>query len=476
MKYAIWIVAAATTWVGVACSSKAGQETPDAATAKPPTGFTFKTIAEKSIANFGWTGAQHGVTAVSGTPFNVKAMDCADPEGICAFEGPVPSMDQDDKVNRHRCLNHMRTTCDVDQDCKNLPGMAPDAVHEKCVYIYDAPTATPLPGAGGIGACAWTYIPETGAGGAKAIRGTIDLRSGELTLASLVVNLELNSGGSGGLRGACMECVGDDHPNDGVLQGTCRVSSRSGNMEKGPDEGKACDAHRTGAFKDYNLASYSMDCSPTVTATDAPPTVLGGSFTSREYVVETTASSPTCTAPGSTADKCFCGLCDDGVHSCRSDAECGAGKCGFIPDNCNPNPAPFSSSGTANTDYDIKYLVGECKGLGLPGSSSYVASRDNLCAGVCTWSEVSGTGTCVSAMDNKTTILCYPHGGKLVSPGLAIRTGKSYSVNTASASCAMPALNQPGQTAAVVRFNSQVGLPGLIFQRRGFQIFPEYSP
>ena len=225
-----------------------------------PIGFTFESTAG-SFASFGWTGAVHDVVEPPGTPFGVTVTGCSD--GLCRFEGPA---DPGGKVKRRRCLFHMRTTCDTDADCPIDSGSP-----TPCVYIYDAPIATPLVGSTNkIGACAWSYIPITDASGTPSITGTLQLGSGALNLEKLAVLLPLNANGDGTFRGACAECVGDTMPNDGNPDGHCVLATHLGDPstaappDMSPDLGMPCDINRGGDFEGFG-GNYSMDCSPVVT-------------------------------------------------------------------------------------------------------------------------------------------------------------------------------------------------------------------
>jgi hypothetical protein len=480
MRHPLWIVAIATIAAAHGCGSGTSHDVAaDAPSKGPPTGFTFKAIGDGSLASFGWSGALHGVTGPAGTPFSVKATQCADPAGSCAFAGPTPPVDPIDPVNRQRCLNRMSVPCKTDVDCHLDPA---HSKHDKCVFIYDAPTASPLAadrdaqGRPLFGACAFTYIPVAAAGELPTISGALDLTSGDLTLTQLTISLQLN-GDMMRLRGVCAECVGDPMANDGKKGGHCVKAVRPGFLSDpspdadplDPTKGQPCDAHRYGA-KGFDNVQYSMDCSPSVTDADNPPTPFGGTFSSAGYKLSISKDSPPCGFPGMDTDKCFCGLCEDQRTGCRSNAECpGAQTCGYLPAGCKPNPAPRMENGLQNPDFNPAYAPGECTGTGK--REAQIATRDNFCQmGACTWNEDTGTGQCPSILDGA-QIACYPHGdtASIVAHGGARHEGSIYFADTATAACSNASPLASG-------LNSQLGLPGLIFQRRRFQIFPEYTP
>jgi len=423
---------------------------------KPPIGFTFSAIGDRSFASFGWAGTVHNVRVPDGTPFGTKVTSCDGCDGVCRFEGPIaPNI----PVNRRRCLNRTSVTCEADTDC---PADQPN--NRKCVFIYDAPTGTPLIGAGGkSGACGWSYIPVADAGLPPTVVGTLDQASGELNLQSLTVFLPLNGPG-GGYRGSCAECIGDDIANDGVKNGTCQLGTHGAAFDPSPDIGQTCDVHRFGSIPGFE-ANYSMDCSPTIRDTDPSPTIFGGLFTSSGYQIGITANSPNCTDPNFAGEKCFCGVCPDGATECASNAECGGQTCGFLPPNCDPNPFPFRDDGTFNTSFNTSFAPGMCRGAGLQAS---VAVAPNSCRnGQCDWDPDLGLGTCISKLNNA-VVGCYPRGdaAQVTALGGARRVGSVYIADTANARC--------NRLSASPVVNAQLGLPGLTFQKRSFRIIPEY--
>ncbi|HEX3476059.1 MAG TPA: hypothetical protein VHT91_13635 [Kofleriaceae bacterium] len=425
-----------------------------------PIGFTFNTT-EGSFASFGWSGAVHDVAAPPDTPFEVKTTECDN--DVCRFAGPVASSA---KVDRRRCLFRMSKTCTADGDCPLDHGNP-----TQCVYVYDTPIATPLPGAdNNIGACAWSYIPLVTPDGQPTITGTLNLATGALKLESFTVLLPLNASGMGTFAGVCAECVGDTMANDGVKGGTCRLATQLGAAPgpQGPfpiadhsiDIGMPCDVNRTGTIGGYG-GSYSMDCSPTVISGLGPPLQFGGSFSSSGVQVSLSADSPDCTAPGFSGKKCFCGMCADGKTACLSNAECGTG--------------------------------GSCVGASLPTmptSMDNVPVAGNLCdGGACNWDEQDGTGTCPASVlappgMPAPTVGCYPSPTKgskgadgkdvtITAPGLGQpdpRIPTLYHANTAGARCIAA-----GSAHESVPVNRQLGLPGLLFQKRNFLIDVKYA-
>ncbi len=442
-------------WLSVvvwACASGCGStSTPST----QPIGFTFNT-AEGTFASFGWSGAVHDVTAPPETPFDVKTTECDN--DVCRFAGPV---DTGAKVNRRRCKSRMSQTCTTDNDCPmddDLP---------RCVYIYDTPLATPLPsGNNNIGACGWTYIPFTNPDGTPTITGTLNLSTGALNLESFTVLLPLNATGPGTFAGVCAECVGDKMANDGVKDGHCQVATQLGPSPDSEgripiadpdvvDRGMPCDVNRTGTLGNYG-GSYSMDCSPTVVSGLGPPLQFGGSFSSSGVQVSLSAASPDCTAPGFTDKKCFCGMCTDGQTACMSKADCGAGQ------SCIGASRPTALTSTDN-----------------------VPAASNLCdKGICNWNAQEGTGKCSPPGMPDVTIGCYPapaSGSKgadgtdltISGAGLGVpdpQVPTLYHANTAGASCIAA-----GSTPQSVPVARQLGLPGLLFQKRNFQISVKYA-
>jgi len=453
-------------WAATGCSSGTDSIDPPG----DPIGFTFESAAG-SFASFGWTGAVHNVIEPPGTPFGVKTTECRD--GVCRFEGPT---DPGGNVNRRRCLFRMSKTCNIDSDCP----LRPDGVNPTpCVYIYDPPIATPLVGDSKIGACAWSYIPIAAAGQPPTITGTLNLASGALNLENLTALLPLNANvGSNGLsngsyRGPCAECVDDTMPNDGVREGTCRLATHRGagvyppgispaEPDPSPDIGMPCDVNRTGTIGGYD-GNYSMDCSPTVVASVSPPLQFGGSFTSSGFQVSITEQSPDCTTPG---HKCFCAMCPDNVTACMSNADCGGQKCAAPTEMaCKPNPV----RDLLDPNYDPGLQVNQCKN----DPTKFAVFGDN-CSDECAWDPMKGVGTCKSKQDGS-MIGCYPSDldARIIAPGRAKRAdhiGTVYEADTANARC-IPARSTPEWAPS----NSQLGLPGLLFQKRNFQIIPTYA-
>jgi hypothetical protein len=458
--------------VSAACARDERPDAPDAGRGSP-VGFTFQT-AEGGFSSFGWSGQLHRVTGAVGTPFGVKTTACDD-HGVCRFEGPSAPASP---VDRRRCLFRTSQTCASDADCLH-GAQGSDKDYTPCVYIYDAPIATPLVGGDGkVGACSWSYIPVTAPDGKPSIRGTLNLNSGALNLEDLTVLLPLNGrapampGGPGGFAGVCPECVGDIAPNDGRKDGTCRLSTHvdgtRGVADPGLDLGMPCDVHRYGTIPGYD-GGYSIDCSARLTRGLGQPTQFGGSFTSSGYTATITEDSPNCTAPGFEGEKCFCGMCADGVTACMSSADCGGGACGN-PDTraaCDPNPYPSDDP----AGYNPALPIHQCKQAPIDPAKFAVAG--NACVdGTCTWDEDRNIGTCKSKLNPALNIGCYPSGvGKsIVAQGRARRVdslGTVYYADTATARCTAASRSAP--------LNSQLGLPGLQFQKRNFVIIPAYA-
>jgi len=420
----------------IACAAAGGCSSGMASSEQgDPIGFRFESTAG-SFASFGWTGAVHDVVQPPGTPFGVDVIGCSG--GLCQFQGPS---DPGGVVNRKRCLFPMSKTCNSNSDCPPLS----DNSANSCVYVYDTPIATPLLGRDKkYGACAWSYIPINAPGEPPTISGTLDLTSGALNFKNLSILLPLNSNPVlNTFRGACAECVGDTTPNDGIKNGHCQLATHRGDSsvaadpDMSPDLGMPCDVNRTGDFGGY-AGNYSMDCSPTVLTSLYPPLQFGGSFTSSGLDIALTAQSPRCSAGG----PCFCGMCQDKMTACMADKDCPAGPC--------KNPT------TAET-------------LGDP---TRVVAANACPTGVCVWNADAGTGTCEKQQVNDPTIRCYASGdgAHISAPGHMERVdhvSQTYLVNTAGARCIPAGMSAP--------LNGQLGLPGLLFQKRNFQIIPRYA-
>jgi hypothetical protein len=454
----------ALAWVCVAsgCTSSTNVADPEPV---QPTGFTFESTAG-SFASFGWTGTLHDVEEPLDTPFGVKTTECTGgADGVCRFEGPT---DPGNKINRRRCLFQMSKTCNTDRDCP----LASDQP-TPCVYIYDAPISTPLPSARNsngqvpIGACAWSYIPIAAPGQPPTITGTLNLASGDLNLENLKILLQLNSS-LNGFHGACAECVGDPTPNDGVKGGTCKrtthLGTANGIADDGPDIGMPCDTNRYGTFPGFE-GSYSMDCSPTVDP-GGRPTEFGGSFTSLGFQVSITDQSPLLSDASFMGERGFCGMCPDGVTVCASNADCGGQTCGQLPPDCDPNPFPLDDNLNLNPNFNSSFSSGQCRNPQYP--MKFAVSGNSCVDKQCNWNRDAGLGTCTSKLTG-TTVGCYPP-DNIIAPGLARadhHLSTIYYANTANARCIAA-----GMSAQV---NGQLGLPGLMFQKRNFKIIPEYA-
>jgi hypothetical protein len=453
MKFLAWF---SVVWT-CAVSGCSDTNTPGSA---DPIGFTFRTTAD-SFASFGWTGSFHHIVEPVGTVFGVKVTRC---DGdVCRFEGPI---DVTSSVNRRRCLFQMSKTCNADSDCPQSSG-APTP----CVYIYDPPLATPLKGVNSkVGACGWSYIPIAGPDQPATIRGTLNLTSNALDLDNLTVLLALNSGDptnlmiQGTFNGLCAECVGDPKPDDGLKQGRCMTAmyKDAGEITESRDLGMPCDVNRYGTDQPH-IGGYSMDCSPTLTG-GGQPLSLGGQFSSSGFEVEITEASPNCMAGG----KCFCGMCSDGATACSSDKPCSSGICSNPAEpDCDPNPIPPAMG------YDMTLAINQCRKPPTDPKKMLVAG--NQCKSSCTWDESKSIGTCESNLPDPTntsedlTVYCYPSGvgAKIAAQGRAEPNGHVILANTANARC-IPAGASP-------QLNSQLGLPGLLFQKRNFEISPAYA-
>lgn len=456
MRYLVWLPI--LMWAGAACGGGGGGPSND----KIPTGFTFET-ADGTIQSVGWTGAFHGIKGAPKTSFGVKVTNSCDGD-VCSFVGPVAPDPQVDPTQHQRCLYLTSKTCNLDSDCPGPgPGGNPNAPPQ-CVYLYDPPLSTPLSGrdpktmATVFGACALTYIPLHGPGGTPSITGTLNLRSGALSIDQLTVLLVINSVGDSTAFGVCPICMGDTTPSDNKKDGTCMVSPLppvvdpiKSRADAGHSGDLRCDVNRYGDLPvpGYSNLGYSMDCAPTFNGI-LPQVPFSGSFNSSGFRISITDQSPKCgdTTFGNGNANCFCGMCSNSNTACASDADCSGGT-------CVASSAPGAGSGATN----------------IPVSG-------NLCDnGVCNWNPALGVGTCPSAKLNNPMASCYPaatNGSKdgngnsvsITVPGSAMVADNVYYADTASARC-----TAAGQAAAS---NAQVGLPGLTFQKRNFRIIPSY--
>jgi len=457
---------AAITLAGWACGEPPAP--PDAP--QQPTGFTFEAVGDRSFISVGWTGLTHDIATPDGMPFGVKVTGCTSPTGACTFTGPEAPQNP---VNRKRCLNHMRQTCQSDGECT-----IGDVQFAQCVFIYDVPAAIPQPGNNGNkGGCAFSFFAP-----AARFNGSFDLGSGELNIQGFGVQIVQNGTAQtatfGNFRGTCMECMGDTTPNDGKQDGRCKKITRAGqNVDPSLDVEMPCDVHRYGNLRDYTGA-YSMDCSPTMQRTD-PILPFGATLTSSGFQIQTNAASPNCSDPAFAGEKCFCAMCADNATACTSNADCGGAQCGApLPANCDLNPMPLMEmpvgSGILVTN---PAFVGtsapmQCKGTNIS------ATRPNSCLrGDCTWDKDTGTGTCMSLLTGQ-PVGCFPRtapgtvngvGALVRAPGGTHRSPNNnvWVVDSGFARCAA------AQTPA---FNGQIGLPGLSFQKRSFRVIPEYAP
>jgi hypothetical protein len=444
MRRVSWLAAFAAMSAGIGCT---GDDPHAAAKPQPPVGFRFEAIGGQSFASFGWAGTQHDIDVPDGTPFSVMVDSCQGSDGPCRFHGPVQVAGD---LQRQRCLNRMSKVCTSDADCADdNPG--------PCVFIYDPPTTTPLPTAGppaaGLGACAWSYIPLVDPFGQPAIVGSIDQTSGEVTLERFLVYLALNGLG-GSTPGGCEVCVSQpgktEKANDGVKDGMCTTNPglMAPNVtEHSLEDGQPCDINRDSKLAGFNAAGYSMDCSPSYNHLSTP-SPIGGALSTADFAIKA-ADGPKCTFKDATSASCFCGVCTglggpkDGTVGCHTSGDCQPGEhCGL----------PLTCTQDAN-------------GMCTTGGSFEVGTRNNDCSGACTWSDVTGLGTCTTA--GGAQIRCYPDDAIRIKGSHVRQDNGTFVIDTASATC-----NGATQSAPL---NRQVGLPGLTFQKRSFRVIPLFQ-
>jgi hypothetical protein len=160
------------------------------------------------------------------------------------------------------------------------------------------------------------------------------------------------------------------------------------------------------------------------------------------------------------------------MTACMSDKECNGGVCSVptAPD-CDANPIP------PDQNYDSTFQINQCKKSPTSPKKFLVAGDE--CSTPCVWDSVKAQGQCTSKLPDPDhqgkklgPVGCYPSGlgATITSPGRSDRVenvGTIYLANTTSASCIPAGNNAP--------LNSQLGFPGLLFQRRNFQIIPQYA-
>jgi len=383
------------------CACGTSTREPIDATSTPrvcPLQLDMELIGSQSRFNPGSTGTAHGVGLAQGSRVTVEVIDC-DPEcRRCTFRGPVRGDPTNEPVTSQRCLNDVSTVCADDADCA---GTGP------CRFIFPPITAKiALP------SCTLAYFEPVALPDPSPIQGTVDLFTGESDLP--VMNLEIAvslAAINGSPDGACVDCIGDTVPFDGIKDGTCQFG------------GQACDVIGVGTVI---ASSTSYDCAP---PPNAPINIglpaNGTSTASRMWTLDD--SRPACTASGmSTQQTCWCGVCDDG-SPCFADGQCTSGSCGF--------------AGTSGTP---------------------VTSSNNSCPGECVWDPAARAGTC----SGNPTVSCFPDdlGTSIVAQGAAEVNQGFYITQLANLVC-MPQLDH-GFLDAVA------GFPGPFLFEARFKVTP----
>jgi hypothetical protein len=170
----------------------------------------------------------------------------------------------------------------------------------------------------------------------------------------------------------CPKCVGDATANDGVEGGTCAA---------GEDDGASCDV--MGTHPNAIFGDTSLDCRPLAAGVIANLNI-DLSTTTGSITRTLSASSPSCTAPGFTGDKCHCDTCATAAaEACSSNLDCPGGAiCGGL--RCisgSNNGAPCPTAGGTSV-----CPSGSC---GRPG----FATKPNECD--------SGVGDCALDSGNE---------------------------------------------------------------------------
>jgi hypothetical protein len=144
---------------------------------------------------------------------------------------------------------------------------------------------------------------------ASDLTGSLDLVTGALSQQAQVA-LRVYIGED--IARPCPACVpADDDPQLG----------EAGACAGGPDDGKPCNVE---ALADPSLLAFrgtGLACRPPGTPVGEFTTLA--SATTGDFVLATSAESPSCRAPGWDDRKCLCDVCDDPAATpCRSSADC----------------------------------------------------------------------------------------------------------------------------------------------------------
>jgi hypothetical protein len=359
-------------------------------------------IGSQSRFTPGSTGTAHGVGLATGSQLVVEVLACDDECRRCSFRGPVRG---ESPVVSQRCFNDTNATCTADTDCPGATG--------PCRFIFPPITSEIF-----VPTCSLVYFEPVAGPDPSPVQGVIDLFTGEADFSVMNLRVAVSlANAPDAPTAACVNCLGDAQPFDGVAGGTCEFG------------GQACDVHGVGTAL-ANATSFDCELPPNPPI-NIPLPVSGTSTASKQWTLDD--SRPRCTDEGtSTAEPCWCGACPDGTP-CFADNQCPMGTtCGFV----GPSPDFFNVTNNA------------CN----------ASSTDT-----CNWDPETESGTCA----DDPTIGCFPDGvdgETIIATGTAEVNEGSYIIQIANLVC-LPSFGVP-------LIDNATGLPGpLLFEAR-FDVTP----
>lgn len=283
--------------VVAACGSNAPPPIGEVAPAQCPAFLDLELDGAASRFDPGFTGLAHGVGLETGSRLTVEVFGCDADCRRCQIRGPVRADPAVNPVISQRCLNGIAQTCATDDEC--APGTGP------CRFIFPPVQGQTI----NLPVCSIVYFePVPGVGDGSPEQGVVDLVTGENDLQTLSINILPT------INEACVDCMNDPMPNDGVADGTCAGSATK------------CDVNGIGTVIP---SSTSYDCAPTPSTVPPIKLATNGTATSPvQWVLDDTR--PKCTAGGgmTTTEPCFCGVCASNGAPCFADRDCPEKKCG----------------------------------------------------------------------------------------------------------------------------------------------------
>jgi hypothetical protein len=288
-----------------------------------PTTYELTVDGGASDVDYGWTGTAHDNKLTTNVRATFAVGGCANatpPCGQCVLSGPIANTGGAAFDNR-RCRNDSSVPCTTNGDC---PG-----TDNACVFFLGPPQPLSANGiASTIPLCAVTEIASPAA-------GTLDGDTGDLALnLTLLWNVFLGTDA--------------DHPCPRCASSACTA---------GPRAGLTCTPQGTSGV--FGGDAVSLDCPPTPGAFVPRRIPLAMALATGPQSVTLSASSPSCSHPGASGLKCFCGgsSCVGGANdgaACAADSECGAGASCSVPGvlskpndcddaTCSANPADTDS-------------------------------------------------------------------------------------------------------------------------------------